>query len=210
MSQSFDPNPNAPPGSPYAAPPVINPPPPSKNSAMPWIVGILVVLFVLIAVCCGGGYLMFRSGMSAFKQAVGNELLSEFRDDMSRSPEIRDNLGEIESAEMSFDFQQIVEFNAEHDEEAVMALDLKAENGEARLFLRQSDGASPLEGAILVMPDGTEIPITLDPEVEGEENPYVGDGDAADGNATDEGSDPFGSESSGADAGNGPQTNPFQ
>ena len=101
--------------------------------------------------CCGGGGAVIYLGMGI--------VAAEVRDELSSTPEFRENIGKIESFETNF----LRTGQAEGDETFVY--DVAGSEGKGYVSVKQrtdSDGNEILEWAELTMEDGRRIPIELE------------------------------------------------
>ncbi len=82
-------NPNSPSSPPYNSGGYLSDPPPKKSSnTLMWVLGILGVLGLgTLAVCCGGGYMMYSWGT--------NLIAEEMKPRLQNDPSIQEHIGEI-------------------------------------------------------------------------------------------------------------------
>lgn len=116
-----------------------------------WVLALLAVFGGGgIFVCCGGGGTVIYLGMGL--------VAAEVRDELSATPEFRENIGKIES----FDTNFVRSGRAEDDETFVY--DVAGSEGKGYVSVKQRtgpDGNEILEWAELTMEDGRRIPIDL-------------------------------------------------
>lgn len=121
------------------------------------VLGIVFGLFALGALaCCGVGYY----GVTVFQ----SELSKQFRQQIEDSPEIAEHIGQIESLQMRF-----IDSAASGDDDE-MIFDISGSKGSGQVMVDVSAASSSQpEGAfVLVLDDGTRLPLTGVKESTGE------------------------------------------
>lgn len=110
------------------------------------IVGAIVAVGALF--CCGGGILLMRFGFDI--------MTVEVRDALAARPEVRENIGDIESLELNF-----VRSSTNNDDETFV-YDIEGSKGKGFVTVKQQtldDGSEAILSAELTMSDGRKIPI---------------------------------------------------
>jgi hypothetical protein len=179
MSQSnnpFDQNPNAP-GSTYggaqtpyggaapygnAAPYGSNNQPP-KKSALPWILGILGVLGFLGLLCCGGLAYVGYKAKDVVGEMAGQQIRMQVEDSLNADPNFSSNIGTIET--MSMDIMAIGEANQGNQnaqgQNTWLVFNVTGSNGSGVLKVKTGENQETFTEAVLVLPDGQELPVDL-------------------------------------------------
>lgn len=142
-SQSPNPSPYAPSGSPHFAPP----PPPRKQSLL-WL-WILLGLGGALFVCCGGGVV----GVAIFGM---NIVAAEVADLIRDNPKFREHIGELESLDVDW-----VATSAKNDDETFVYR-AKGDKGSGILTVKQTeddDWNEVIVEASLRLPDGRQVQI---------------------------------------------------
>ncbi len=129
---------------------------PKKKSNKGCLIGCGVAGVLGLLVCCGGGGMLFWFAMSAYGEIVKAELQG--------NPVIVEHIGDIESVDFSFNgsFEAAEAGNAAG--ETQIAFDLHGSKGSGRVVIVQGQGGqdgSPIQSAILILPDGTSVPINI-------------------------------------------------
>lgn len=123
---------------PYNNPNQFNAPP--RKSKLPLILGIV---FGLMLLCCGVGavgfYMMYSYGMTEMGKMAVNS-----------SPEAREALGEVKSANM--------DMKTMSENPGKLVLDVEGSKASGKLFMKQEPGQQP-EALELRLSDGTVIPL---------------------------------------------------
>lgn len=115
-------------------------------------------VFALLAIFGGGGMLLCCGSVGTVIYFGMGLVAAEVRDELSSTPEFRENIGKIES----FDTNFVRSGQAEDDETFVY--DVAGSKGKGYVSVKQrtgSDGNEILEWAELTMEDGRRIPIEL-------------------------------------------------
>ena len=165
-------NPNSPSSSPYNSGGYLSDPPPKKSSnTLLWVLGILGVLGLGgLAVCCGGGYMMYSWGT--------NMIAQEMQPRIENDPAVQEHIGEIQS--MSFDFGATQQRQADE----VMVFSVSGTKGSGQVEIADVEGS---QSCVLILADGRRFDIALQEEEWSEED--FGDGTVDEGEIDmDEGS----------------------
>lgn len=127
-------------------------PPPSK-SGKGCLIGCLGVGFLAVFVCCGGTVAVMYFALSV--------LSDEYKRQLTGNPVIEEHIGNIES--MEFSWSATVEENSGNQGGgAQIGFEIQGSKGSGRVLIEQDQGAgNMIKSAILVLPDGTRIPIDL-------------------------------------------------
>lgn len=100
--------------------------------------------------CCGGAVLMVKFGMDVVSDEV--------REELAAKPEVRQNIGEIESFGINYS-----RTGSQNDDE-VFVYDIKGSEGKGFVTVRQitnDDGSEGILSAELTMSDGRKVPIQV-------------------------------------------------
>jgi Cytochrome oxidase complex assembly protein 1 len=127
--------------------------PPKKGNG--WLIGCAIAGLLGVLICCGGGAFLTYFGMGK----AGDAIVEQF----SAHPTVVENFGEIESAKISWG--DTVE--ASQGGESIMSVDIKGSKSDGKLQFSQDKSTGEFKSVVLIMPDGTRIPI----DVEGQSEP---------------------------------------
>lgn len=141
-------------------------PPRSGKRTLFWVLGTIAAIGLIGAVaCCGFGYYGF--------QFIGSQLANQLRPQLQNSPEFVEHIGEIQTMTLNPQAMQ----QAEHSGKMVFDVTGTQGNGQIVVDPEQFGRQAADESVILILPDGTRVPLTglapppsaVDPEPAGAE-----------------------------------------
>lgn len=134
------------------------------KSIMPWILGILGVLAVLTLVCCGGLVYLGFQAQGQLAAMTGEIFREQYAEGLNANPDFAENVGEVESMSMNFTaIGEVAQENPNQQGAPWLVFDVQGTQADAMVRIRvREDGSDPqIADAILILGDGTELPMEI-------------------------------------------------
>jgi|GEM_PF-2563347 len=147
----------------------------SGNRTLFWVLGIIAAIVLVGALaCCGVGYYSF--------QFIGSQLANQLRPQLQNSPEFVEHIGEIQTMTLNPQAMQ----QADHSGKMVFDVTGTEGNGQIVVDPEQFGRQAADESVILILPDGTRVPLTGLAPPPAPVDPEPADAEPADAEAGDE------------------------